>query len=247
MKNLMLTLGLLGWMTISSWAQNDYLQWETHRYYAKPGQAENFEKGLAAHNKKFHSAAPYKTSIFHVRTGPNSGCYELVMGPMTFTQMEGRPTGDDHDNDWEKNVLAYAEPIGETIYWRADKDLQYNPAGSEAYDSFRWRYNNILPGQADRYEEMINKVIAVFKAKNLKGSFATYWRWGASQGPHACTELGMDSFAYFDQYTNWEKDFEEVHGEGSFKRFGEDLDMCIDRTKSYDELATYDAELSSPR
>lgn len=110
MKNLMLTLGLLGWMTISSWAQNDYLQWETHRYYAKPGQAENFEKGLAAHNKKFHSAAPYKTSIFHVRTGPNSGCYELVMGPMTFTQMEGRPTGDDHDNDWEKMSWPMLNP-----------------------------------------------------------------------------------------------------------------------------------------
>lgn len=232
---------------LSAQAQTDYLQWETHRYYAKPGQTENFEKGLAAHNKKYHAAAPYKTNIFHVRTGPNSGAYELAMGPMTFTQMEGRPSSEEHDSDWEKNVLAYAEPIGETVYWRADKDIMYMPAGSENYDALRWRYNTLIPGQMDRYKAMIGEVMEVFKAKNLKASFMMYTRFGASQGPHVCTELGMDSFAYFDQYTNWEEDFESVHGEGSLQRFTEELNLCMDRSKTYDELVTYDADLSSPK
>ena len=47
MKNLLLTLTLLTWATISLQAQTEYKQWETHRFFAKRGHEADFEKGLA--------------------------------------------------------------------------------------------------------------------------------------------------------------------------------------------------------
>ena len=50
---------------------------------------------------------------------------------------------------------------------------------------------------------------------------------------------------YLDREDTWVKDFEEVHGEGSYDRYIEDLNMCVDRTKTYDEFVKFRADLSS--
>ncbi|MDZ4748789.1 MAG: hypothetical protein SH808_09895 [Saprospiraceae bacterium] len=244
MKNLLFTLFLFTWANISLQAQTDYKQWETHRFKVKMGHSENFEKGLAAHNKKYHNAAPYKTGIFDITTGPNSGEYELVMGPMTFTQMDGRPSGTDHDADWAK-VLEHVESVGETIFWRADKDILYAPEGSDAFTAMRWRYNTIRPDQRDRFTDLMKQVEQVFETKKMGAGFAAYWRYGASQGPHVCTELSMPGLKYFDREDTWVKEFEEVHGEGSYDRYIEDLNLCVDRTKTYDEFVKFRTDLSS--
>lgn len=244
MKNLLFTLMLLTLAGSSLQAQTDYKQWETHRFKAKMGHADDFEKGLAAHNKKFHNAAPYKTSIFEIITGPNSGDYELAMGPMTFTQMEGRPAGKEHDEDWAK-VMEHVESTGESVYWRADKNIHYAPAGSEAFTALRWRYSTVKPDQRDRFEGLLAQVEKVFETKKLGAGFSAYWRFGASQGPHVCTELSMPGLKYFDREDTWVKDFEEVNGEGSYDRYLEDLNMCIDRSKTYDEFLKFRTDLSS--
>src|SRR5690349_7599447 len=108
MKNLVILFSCMFGLITSGWTQTDYKQWETHRFKVKMGQEDDFEKSLAAHNKKFHNAAPYKTSVFSLHTGPNSGDYEIALGPMTFTQLEGRPAGKDHDEDWAK-VMSHVE------------------------------------------------------------------------------------------------------------------------------------------
>jgi hypothetical protein len=244
MKNLLITLCMVMVGSFSLTGQTDYKQWETHRFKVKMGHEDDFEKGLAEHNKKFHNAAPYKTSIFEINTGPNTGMYELAMGPMTFTQMEGRPSGKDHDTDWAK-VMEHVESSGETVYWRADKDIRYAPAGSESFSALRWRYFTLRPDQRDRFDDLLAQVEKVSETKKLEAGYSAYWRYGASQGPHVCTELSMPGLSYLDRADTWIKDFDEVNGEGSYDRFLEDLDRCVDRTKTYDELVKFRADLSS--
>jgi hypothetical protein len=245
MKNLFITLLLMSWTLITVQAQTDYKQWETHRFRVKIGQEADFENALAAHNKKFHNAAPYKTGIFQVHTGPNSGDYELAIGPMTFTQLEGRPAGEAHDSDWAK-VMEHVASTGESVYWRSDKDIMYTPAsGTDGFNTNRWRYFTILPGERDRFEGLLKQVAEVYTAKKYAASFTVYWKWGASAGPHACTEIGMKSLAYFDQANTFEKDFEEVHGFGSLSKFYEEFELCVDRTKTYDEIVEFMPDLSS--
>jgi hypothetical protein len=81
--------------------------------------------------------------------------------------------------------------------------------------------------------------------KKYPVSYHLYWKFGASQGPHACLELGINSLAYFDRPNTLEADFEEVHGKGSYDIFFEDMEVCCDRSKTYDELVKYNSSLSS--
>jgi hypothetical protein len=244
MKNFLFTLCLALWAFSSGYAQTDYRQWETHRFKVKIGQGDMFEKALAAHHKKYHTADPYKTGVFVIHTGPSSGEYELAIGPMTFSQMAGRPAGTEHDADWQK-VMSYVEASGQTEYWRLDKDIVYRPEGADAYRFNRWRNYTILPGETDRFEEQLNKVLAVYKAKNYKAAFSVYWKYGASQGPHCSTEMSFDSWAYLDTPIKFQEDFESVHGPDSWDRFMEDWDLCIERSKTYDELVEFMPALSS--
>jgi hypothetical protein len=245
MKNLLFLLLLVSWTSLSVQAQTDYKQWETHRFRVKIGHAADFEKALAAHNKKFHTADPYKTGIFEVQTGPNSGEYELAIGPVTFTQLDGRPSGEAHDADWAK-VMEHVDATGESSYWRSDKDIMYTPAsGTAGFNINRWRYFTLLPGERSRFEGLMKQVAAVYTAKKYAASFSVYWKWGASTSSQVCTEIGMKSLAYFDQATTFEKDFEEVHGFGSLSKFYDEFALCVDRTKTYDEIVEYRPDLSS--
>lgn len=228
-------------------AQADYLQWETAAYRVKVGQEENFKKGMAAHNKKYHAADPYKIHVFDVLTGPNSGAYFLAMGPMTFTQMDGRPSGDDHDADWAKNISPYVESVGETVYWRLDDENLFAPEGSDNWPLSRWRHATIHPGEGDRWEENMKKVVEVYKAKNYNAAFRAYRRWGAARESHVITEMNLPNWAELDREVNFREDFESVHGANSYQRFLEELAIAVDREKTYDELVKYNTELSSPQ
>lgn len=228
-------------------AQADYQQWETSYYRVKPGQEENFKKGLAAHNKKYHAANPYKIHVFDVMTGPNSGSFFLAMGPTTFSQMDGRPAGDEHSADWAKAITPYVESVTETVYWRLDDDKRFEPEGSDGWPLSRWRHTTIHPGEGDRFEENMEKVIAVYKAKNYPAAFRMYWRWGASTGSNVITEMNLPNWAALDRDVQFRADFESVHGAASYQRFLEELAIAVDREKTYDELVQYNSELSSPQ
>lgn len=245
MKNLMITLCLLTWASSSGWAQTDYLQWECGYTKPKNGQAEMYKKGFAAHAKKYHAADPYKVFIWDVLTGPHSGEYFVALGPATFTQLDNRPSSAEHDADWRTNVGAYVESEGESSYWRLDKDLNLRPEGSDNFGKSRFRYVTLNPGESDRYTEALKKVYAVVKAKNYGGTWSVYRRYGLSTGPHVCIEMSFPNWAYLDAPVSFIKDYEEIHGEGSYDRFLDEIAIAVDRSKTYDELISFLPELSS--
>ncbi|HJW31480.1 MAG TPA: hypothetical protein VJ508_19760, partial [Saprospiraceae bacterium] len=169
----------------------------------------------------------------------------IALGSMTFTDIEGRPNSPEHNMDWKMNVLPHVETDGETIYWRQDKDATYSAPNSDHFKYSRLRYFTLIPGERDRFEDQVKKVAAMYKGKAYPASYNVYWRFGASTGPHVCTEINMEHWSYFDRPDTFEKDFEEVNGEGSYERFMEEYKLCIDRTKTYDELIEFQPDLSS--
>jgi hypothetical protein len=243
-KNLILLVCFLLSYSIGN-AQTDYRQWEAGYITAKAGQSEMFEKGITAHNRKFHNADPYKVAVFSVLSGPNSGKYFVALGPVTFTQIEGRPASDEHGMDWEKNVLPYVADEGETSYWRQDKDNVYNAPGSDKFTRARFRNFTLMPGQRDRFSALLKQVTAVYKAKALPASYSVYFKWGASVGPNVIAEIDVEHWSFFDLPDTWKKDFDEVNGAGAYDRFIEDMTLSIDRTKTFDELLEYKPALSS--
>ncbi len=101
--------------------QQDYVQYETTILKVLPGHLAQFQAKLAEHNQSFHSEGPYTANVDYLVTGPHSGQYLWIMGPGTFTSLDGRPTGDPHESDWGE-VLAHAEAHSNR-YWRRNENL----------------------------------------------------------------------------------------------------------------------------
>jgi hypothetical protein len=238
-------LWLIAGMLSATTAQTDYTQFLVANLRPEPDKIAAFEAGLAAHNKKYHTADPYKAWVWSVQTGPGSGSYDYVMGPVTLAQMDARTTTPEHDADWNNNVLAHCDELGETNYWRWDPDIHYMPEGASNFSKSRLRFVTIRPGQADRYEEQIKKIAEVFKQKKYPIGYNVYWRFGVSQGPHAVVGLDLAKWADLDNEDTFVADFNSIHGAGAFDRFLEELDIAIDRSKTYDTLTEFMPALSS--
>ena len=243
MKKIILFVGILvsAFMPLS--AQTDYLQWEVMNIVPKMDKLDLFKKGLAAHNKKYHAANPYKASVYSVVTGPSSGSYTWVMGPTTWTQLDSRPGAGEHQMDWDKNVLPYCESIGEVSYWRNYKDLSYQASGDASFTKMRIRNNFVKTGEMDRYLGLMKMNLEVYKKKNYTSSFSVDIRQGVSQGPHVASFTSFAKWSWFDENRNFRKDFDEVHGAGAYDKFFKELDLCVDRSKTYDELVELVPEL----
>lgn len=178
-------------------------------------------------------------------SGPHAGEYIWVMGPATMTELDKAPGAGEHMMDWEKNVNPYCESVGETMYWRTVKEVNYQAEGSGSFTHSRMRANYVYPGQMKRFIEQMTKVAEVYKQKKYTGSFTMSTRWGATQGPNAKTFNSFGNWAFWDEDVKFSKDFDEVHGDGAYARFVEELDLCVDRAKTYDQLSDAVPDLGS--
>ena len=100
----------------------DYAMYETTYLTALPGHSDALNEKMTEHNERFHSEGPYTAAVYFIINGPRSGQLFWVMGPTTWTQLDGRPSGEPHDPDWGQEVLSHAE-AGLTEYWRRADDL----------------------------------------------------------------------------------------------------------------------------
>lgn len=243
MKRLFIFLIALSMACVTQ-AQTDYQQWEVMNITPKADKLDLFKKGLAAHNKKFHASGPYRASVISVITGPDSGSYTWIMGPCTWTDLDSRPVKGEHDADWDKNVTPYCESFGEISYWRLDKEVNYQAPNGNTFTKSRLRFYTVLPGQGERLTNLLKKVVEVYKKKQYAASYNVYRRQGASNGPGVAVGLDFAKWSYFDTAPNLMKDYEELYGANSWNRFLDEFALCIDRTKTYDELNEFVAELS---
>ncbi|MBL7871664.1 MAG: hypothetical protein JNM78_08650 [Cyclobacteriaceae bacterium] len=237
MKKQLFLMAVLAMLCSAAGAQTDYLQFGVLNITPKIDKVDLFKKGILAHNKKYHAAAPYKANVAAIITGPNSGDFVWVMGPTTWTQLDGAPGEGEHNLDWDKNVTPYCESIGEYSYWRDYKDARYDAEGSATFKKSSMRANRVYPGQMDRYLEQMKKVAEVYKKKKYTGSFSVATIVGATTGINAVSFSSFAKWSWFDRGTVFSKDFEEVHGAGTWVRFLEEIDLCVDPSSTYTELS----------
>lgn len=237
MKKQLCMLIVLAMLFSTAKAQTDYLQFEVLGITPKLDKVELFKKAVLAHNKKFHSTAPYTASLSSILTGPNSGDFTWVMGPTTWTQMDGAPGVGEHADDWSKTIDPYVEKYGEMSYWRDYKEARYDAPGSATFKKSSMRANRVIPGQMERYLEQMKKIAEVYRKKKYTGSFSVATIFGATTGINAVSFSNFEKWSWFDRGTVLSKDFDEVHGAGAWIRFLEEIDLCVDPSSTYTELS----------
>ena len=123
MKKLMCILLLLPLLAMAQ--ANEALVIENVMLTVNPEKIAEFEAGLAAHNKKFHTDGPYGARVYNILNGKNAGKYMLIMGPLPWSAMDGRPSSQEHTDDNNKNISKYLTPDVEVNYMKMHPEL-YN-------------------------------------------------------------------------------------------------------------------------
>lgn len=243
MKKLLYTLVLVPLMMVAQ--TNESLVIENVMLTVKPDKIVEFEAGIAAHNKKFHASGPYGARVYTILNGKNAGKYMLIMGPLPWSAMDGRPASKEHTDDNNKNINQYIESEVEVNYMKMhpdlsnfSKDFEINKISVFMIDIKRFK-------DMDFMEKVVNKVVKMYKEKMPDQIYGIY----TNEMPNMD---GMD-FAWVDFFDNsswmakddtFMQDFEEVHGTGSFQQFIKDVEETTDGDKG--EIWSLRKDLSGP-
>ena len=227
MKKVLYTLLLLPLLAIAQ--TNEGLVLENVMLTVNSENIEEFEAGIAAHNKKFHAEGPYGARVYTVLNGKNAGKYMLIMGPLPWSAMDGRPSSKEHTDDNNKNINKYLTPEVEVNYMKMhpelsnfSKDFEIDKVSVFMIDVKRFK-------QSDFMEKVVKKVVQVYKEKMPDQVYGIYTNEMDNMD-------GLD-FGWVDFFkgSSWlgEEDkfvqhFEEVHGAGSFPGFLADVEATTD-------------------
>jgi hypothetical protein len=218
MKRITILFAVLLMTATLTIGQTDYKMWEVT--YLKP-TAENYNlltTNLAAHIKKYHNSGPRKVSVWYNYTGSHVGELAWVMGPFTFTDLD-TPFADEkaHEEDWAKTVEPYVETTT-SDYWKLDDKLSYSPENYKSGGKVIWSVYDLVPFEGYRFKELCKKIIEVYKQKSYPHTFEVYWnQFENKAGRDVVIEVNFTKWAFLDEDEQFVKDYEEIHGEGTYR------------------------------
>ncbi len=220
-------------------SQDSYIMYESMYIKPKSSEIKEFNEALAAHNEKYHADGPNAVAIQSVVNGSRAGQLVWVMGPLTFTDLDSRPSDDAHMNDWN-TVMPYIEEITEVEYWRMDPDLSYTPEGWNFTPKIHIRTWELKHGKSEEFLSILTKIVEVFRSKKYDHSWHVYWNYfQTGNGRDIAGVFGFDTWAFYDEDPVFIKDFEEIHGEGSWEETYDNMtDITVSMTEELRELIT---------
>jgi hypothetical protein len=227
MKNLLFVLLFLPLIAFGQEQPQDLF--ETVNIHVKKGQEKALEAAVKAHNAKFHPEdGNFHARLFYNINGPSGGTYSWIMGPTSWTAMDSRPTDGDHDADWKK-VTALVDKFDSPHYWKYSPKLSSDGGNASPAKRLIWIYD-IKRGQAKRWSELVGKVKQVYAEKRPTEPFWVLWNeFGDSKaGMDAAFIFAFDNWSWMDRQSKFSKDFEEVHGEGSWFHFMNEFRETVD-------------------
>ncbi|MCF7560480.1 hypothetical protein L3X39_07510 [Sabulilitoribacter multivorans] len=205
-------------------------------------------ENMRKHNAKYHKDGPYKAAVYNISTGPNTGKIVWMMGPVTYTHLDSRPSAGGHDEDWRDNVMPYIKKINTSEYWRMDtkiSNMDMMDGDNAKYPLIFVRYGEINEDAGYAIEPfftMVGNTVKAMEGDNPWGLYYNEFRQG-NLGRHVAsvsfyknwTEFDDDSISFMDT-------FNKTIGKDKWQSF---LDMGDNLfTNSWDEIWSYNAHMS---
>lgn len=204
-----------------------------------PGHAVALETGVKAHNAKFHASGEATARLFAIMTGPRSGQYAWVQGPMTYAALD-KPLSAEHAMDWDKNVGAHCNGTGEMRIMKRDEERSYNPTNEVTADNYLARifYGVSNPGETLEAIGMIKKVYEANKITTARRVYNSEFR--TADGESITLVYPFKSFTEFEKtkglpFADLPKEMDKVHGAGGMDKF---LELMKSNAGWYDEVRT---------
>lgn len=244
MRRITLFAALFIAATMIAFGQSDYKMMEL--VYLKPNPGADLDaasKAIAAHNKKYHAEDPFKASVWSNLTGSRVGSWVWVMYPATFSDYDNRPAGKDHDTDWDKAIGPFFTLVANE-YWKKDEKLSYTPEDFKSGEKVVFTVFDIKAGESYRFKAILKKVVEVYQTKKYDRNFEVYWnKFENKEGRDIAIEEMFDKWAFLDEDSGMKKDYEELHGEGSWHMLIEEYSDIV--ISAEDELSVLMKEMSA--
>ena len=220
---------VLGFGVATPTAAQDYALYETQYVKVLPGHAAAMNEAMAAHNQAFHAEGPHLAQVHFVINGPRAGQLVWIMGPGTWTALDGRPAGEPHDPDWADKVLEHGE-ADLTEYWIANDDLSYTPeTPSEASPNlYLVRYFEVADNALFvKVQGQIRDVQATMKNPRARTMYRKQFM--SRDGRDWATVIQYAAWADLDADGpgNFQAAFVETHGEAAWSTFQEEFGAAV--------------------
>jgi hypothetical protein len=209
-----------------------------------PMHLQEFEDGLAAHNKKFHNQEMYGARTYEIFNGKNTGKYVVVMGPMTWSAADEMPEqSKEHDSDWYSKVMSKSNPGTERTFWRAHPE-QGNIPGDFTLNKLFIDTYALKRGKGESVKEQVSNVQKVMTDKYPDLPYMVYTNEmpNSVEGNDLAVVYFFDNWSWMGEDPKFKESYEEVHGSGSFDTFLKDWEENI--TGKQSEVWIYRPDLS---
>ncbi|HRB30864.1 MAG TPA: hypothetical protein PK872_05060 [Ferruginibacter sp.] len=213
-------------------------------------ETENFEKGLALHNKTFHSGDA-AIDIYQVLVGDRTGEFHFVYRNLsTWAEVEkgfNAVEAKDHSADWETNVGKYLNDKTARYFYEQSDDSYMSPNMADMNTKLLGIYfielNN---GMEDDFYAGLKKIKEMYKKANSKNYYQIMSRSFGSNSQVAVVFPLPDGWASFEPKPDddWSKLFKVAFPKEDFKLFIKKFNAT---QKSFESLVVkHRADLSSP-
>jgi len=231
-------------------AQDDdsYTMWEQITITPDNTKLKVLGENMRKHNMKYHKDGPYTANVYNIASGPNIGKMVWMMGPLKFSDLDGRPSKGGHDEDWRDNIMPYVKKMTNGEYWKQDAKLSNTSMlkpGEVTHPLLRVRYHEVAKDHGYSLDSLLKQISETIKAmdgENPWGVYDNHFRQGYTIGRHLATVSFLKNWSEFDEDNNFKATFLKVHGENSWDAFVDGMGDSL--TNSWDEIWEYNAKLS---
>ena len=183
----------------------------------KVGMEKAFVKAVTDHNNLYHKEGPYQASLDNILTGEEAGWYVWLMGPNTFSDIDGSPGEGPHADHWAKNVAPTIQKYGRSEFWKYNEKLSYNNQKGSAKFETIWILD-LKRGDYYRFKALMLKIKEAHE-KKADGSILIYEnQFNGNDGREIAIVWPFNKWAELDiDNGGIKKVYEEINGEGSWQ------------------------------
>jgi hypothetical protein len=213
------------------------------RVFPKADKIDQFEKAIAAHAQKYHKG-DWAWRVYSIETGPDAGGYQFVEGPVSWSSFDSRGTlGQEHTDDWNKNLSIYLTDKTSNIYLVAIDSLSTTQVGNFT-DKILVTHTFPRLGYGTQYIDHILKMKKAWEAG--KQAVVVYQTAASGKSGYAFVYRLQDGFKEFeDTYRDaFRKRYEMGNGAGSWDAYIQNL-RTIMNDESWTEILVLQPKLSS--
>ena len=228
-------------------SQDNYVQFETVILTPDLARMDELRENMRTHNAKYHIDLPFRTGVWHIVTGPNTGKLVWVMGPCTFADLDSRPHDDGHEEDWRKNISPYLKETEHGEYWRQLPETVVNAPGDDDSTSplLYLRYYSVNPGQGFSVDRLFSQLVEAVRQTEMTTSWSLYvnrFVQGVMNGRHYVSVRALDKWADLDKDINFSTVFNKIHGEEAYRTWVTETRQVF--SNQWEEIWSFDPYMS---